>query len=183
MEKRDVIYAIICGLAVAWIALDFFGFSGWILFIILPILSIIGLWLTELIGKKLLFVHQAGKFGLAGAFADVIDIKVFQFLFWLVPFSSIVKSISFLVATAVKYWTNKHWAFKQHKNDDTNREAINFFVITFVGLGLNVVSFYFFGRIKTGLPDKMWQELSIIFSALVAAVWNFCGYKFIVFKK
>jgi hypothetical protein len=33
------------------------------------------------------------------------------------------------------------------------------------------------------IQTKIWEELSIILAALVAAIWNFLGYKFIVFKK
>jgi len=196
MKKTDIIFSSICGLAVAWIVDDFFGglvngYLRWIFFLILPALSIIGLWLANLIGKKILFVKQAGKFALAGAFADVIDIKVFQFLFFLAPFSLFFKGVSFLIATAIKYWTNKHWAFQgdiSRKPDIQEKghrgtEAVKFFLVTLIGLAINVVSFYYFTKIKIGMPTKLWVELSIIFAALTAAMWNFLGYKFIVFKK
>ncbi len=186
MKKNDIIFAIVCGLAVAWIALDFFGKYGWIFFFVLPIFSVIGLCLVELIGKKILFVRQAGKFILAGSLADVIDIKVFQFLFWLAPFSLIFKAISFLVATFVKYWWNKYWAFEKMEKEDINKEAIQFFAVTLAGLILNVGAFYYFTKIlgpQFSMPIKTWTELSVIFAALVSAAWNFLGYKFIVFKK
>ncbi|MGA2417803.1 MAG: GtrA family protein [Candidatus Staskawiczbacteria bacterium] len=183
MKKIDIIFAIICGLAVAWIAADFFGKYGWIFFIILPVLSVIGLWVVEQIGRKFLFVHQAGKFALAGAFADVVDIKVFQIIFWLAPFSSLAKAASFIAGTFVKYFCDKHWAFEKHERNDMHKEMAKFFLVAVVGLGINVVSFNFFGTIKTGLAFKTWQELCIILAALVTAIWNFCGYKFFVFKK
>ena len=200
MKKFDIIFAIICGLAVAWVALDFFGIYGSIFVIIFPILSIIGLYITELIGRKLLFIYQAGKFSLSGAFADVIDIKVFQLLFFLfavagyplgleagvVPLFLTIKAISFLVAIFIKFWINKHWAFEKPQKDDIKKEAIQFFFVTIAGLALNVGSFYFFTKIigaQFSMPIKIWTELSIIFAALTAAAWNFLGYKFIVFKK
>lgn len=200
MRKKDTIFAIVCGLAVAWIAADFFkgpeGYPGWFFFFIVPALSVIGLWLVDLIGKKILFVKQAGRFALAGAFADVIDIKVFQLLFLLAPFSLVFKGISFLIATVVKYLANKHWAFPARigyaegvaggRKNDIIKELIQFFVVTLGGLILNVGSFYYFTKImgpQFSMPVKAWTELSIIFSALVVAIWNFSGYKFIVFKK
>ncbi len=186
MKRNDIIFAIICGLSVAWIAIDFFGKYGFIFLIILPILSIIGLWLADLIGKKYLFVHQAGKFVLVGSFADVIDIKVFQFLIIFAPFSLTIKAISFFVATLIKYWTNKHWAFEKPEKDGIKKEIVQFFGVALVGLALNVCSFYCAIEIigsQFGISVNIWTELSIIFAALVAAVWNFCGYKFIVFKK
>lgn len=183
MNKNDIIFSIFCGLAVSWIAIDFFGKIGLIFVILLPILAVIGLWLVEFVGMRFVFLHQAGKFALVGAFADVIDIKVFQLLFIFAPFSISFKAISFLIATGIKYWANKYWAFEQHINENRGREVAYFLFTTSVGLSLNVVSFYYFGKIEIGLPVKIWQELSIIFAALVAAIWNFCGYKFLVFKK
>jgi putative flippase GtrA len=183
MNKNDVIFAIVCGLAVAWIAFDFFVKYGWIFFIILPLLSIIGLWLCDLIGRKIFIVRQAGRFALAGAFADVIDIKVFQLLIIFAPFSLFFKAISFLVAMAIKFWANKHWAFEKPGKDGIKKEAIQFLIVTLIGLALDVFSFYYLSRIKIGISTKLWVELSIIFAALVTAVWNFLGYKFVVFKK
>ena len=187
MNKKDTIFAVICGLSVAWIGTDFLNkgapFGSWILFIILPMLSVVGLWLVELIGKKMIFVHQAGKFALSGTFADVIDIKVFQFLFWLAPFSLFFKGVSFLAAMAIKYAANKFWAFEKHGSEGIKKELAWFSAVTLIGLAIDVVSFYYFTRMAIAIPKKQWVELCIIFAAVMAAVWNFIGYKFIVFRK
>jgi len=183
MKNKDLIFAIICGLSVTWITFDFFGKYGWIFLFVLPVLSVIGLWLVELVGKKFLFVHQAGKFGLAGAFADVVDIKVFQLVFLFLPFPDVVKAISFIVGTLVKYFSDKYWAFEKHDKNEMHKEMAKFFLVAIIGLAINVVSFNYFGKIKTGLSIKTWQEICIILAAIVTATWNFCGYKFLVFKK
>jgi putative flippase GtrA len=183
MKKIDLIFSIICGLAVAWIAADFFPKFIWIFFVAVPILFALGLWLADLIGKKYLFVRQAAKFCMAGGFADVVDIKVFQILFLIAPFSLVFKAISFFIATFVKYWSDKYWSFEKHEMKNVHIEMAKFFMVAILGSAINVVAFYFFGKIKTGLPFKTWQELSIILAAIATAAWNFCGYKFIVFKK
>lgn len=183
MKKNDIIFAIICGLLVAWLAVDFLGKIGFIFFVIFPAMSVAGLWICDYLGKKYPFIRQSGRFFLVGAFADVIDIKVFQFLFWILPCSLLFKGVSFLVATFVKYWWNKNWAFEKSGKNGIKKEAIQFFAITLIGLAINIVSFYYFGKINTGIPAHLWQEVSIILAALVSAVWNFLGYKFIVFKK
>ena len=186
LTKNDIIFASLAGLLVSWLAIDFLGLYGLAFVVIFPILSVIGLYITEYIGEKKPFVKQIGKFFLIGSFADVIDIKVFQLLFWLAPFSLTFKTISFLTATFVKYWVNKHWAFEKPEKDGIKKEAIQFFGVTLIGLTLNVSSFYYFTKIlgtQFGLSSIIWTELSIIFAALVAAVWNFLGYKFLVFKK
>ena len=184
INKKDIIFAAICGLLVSWLAMDFLGRLGLIFVIIFPILSVLGLWLTTFWGKKFKFVDEAGRFFLVGAFADVIDIKVYQLLFFVLPFSTFIKAISFLVATLIKYWWNKGWAFFKEgaESKHTPKEILLFFGVTLIGLLLNVASFYFFDKIETGLEPKLWTEVSIILAALVAAVWNFLGYKFLVFK-
>lgn len=183
MKKTDIIFAIICGLLLSWLAVDFFGVRGLIFLIILPELSVFGLWLIDYIGKRLFIVRQIGRFVLAGASADIVDIKIFQLLFFLLPVSLLIKAISFLVATAIKYWSNKYWAFEKREKQGMGGEAVRFFMVTLVGLAIDVVLFYYSSKIKTVIPSHLWIEICIIFAAVGAAVWNFCGYKFLVFKK
>lgn len=187
MKKTDIVIAAICGASVAWIMLDLLGIYGLAFFIIFPALSILGLWVCEILGRKYPFFHQGGKFGLIGAFADVADIKAYQLIFFLLPANSMaIKTVSFLIATAIKYWFNKTWAFEKTEKNGIKKEALQFFAITLVGLAINVASFYYFTKVmgpQFQMPAEIWTELSIIFSALTAAIWNFLGYKFIVFKK
>lgn len=183
MKKIDILFAIICGLSVAWLGFDFLGKYGWIFLFVLPVLSVVGLRVVEIIGKKYLFIHQAGKFALAGALADIVDIKVFQLVFFFLPFSDLVKAISFVAGTLVKYFSDKYWAFEKPEKLDMHKEMGRFFLVAVVGLGINIASFNYFGTIETGLSPYMWQELSVILAALATAIWNFLGYKFLVFKK
>jgi putative flippase GtrA len=183
MNKKDIIFAIICGVSVAWIASDFLPKYFLVFLFVLPILSVFGLWVADLIAKRFLFIKQLARFGLAGGFADVVDIKVFQILFLLAPFSLVFKAISFLVATGVKYISDKYWSFEKHDKENMHIEALKFFMVAILGSLINVTAFYFFSKMKTGFPFHTWQEASIILAALVTAAWNFCGYKFIVFKK
>lgn len=182
-----------------WIVFDFiksydgidFGLWKWLLTWVLPIISLTCLWLAQLIGKKIPFLYQAAKFFLVGTFADVVDIKIFQLFFWIfylfLPVNQMfIKVISFLTATFVKYWGNRHWVFEKIEREGAARDSIKFFIITVAGLGINVVSFHYFTSIigpQFSLPAHLWIELSIIFSALITALWNFFGYKFLVFKK
>ena len=169
MTKRDIIFSAVCGFGVAFIALDLFqkytGKYSWIFFVALPVLSVFGLWLADLIGKRFLFVRQAAKFSLAGGFADVFDVKAFQFLFWLMPVSTeltlIYKTISFLVGTFVKYFSDKYWTFEKRELAGAPKEMAKFFMVAIGGALINIVSFYFFVRIKTGLSLREWQETQV----------------------
>ena len=119
-------------------------------------------------------VFQAVKHLIVGGLATLLDLAIFIALFWLNPLVS--KSISFLIATVVKYWGNKHWVFQKPEKDGMLKEVLQFSLTTIVGLAIDVASFYCFSF-------YFWQPVSVIFAAIIAAAWNFLGYKFLVFKK
>ena len=197
MNKKiqDSIFAAVTGFAVAFIFADFLQatkFSGfaWHLFWLFPVLSIICLEIANQIGKKLTFVDEAAKFFLVGAFSAVVDIKIYQFSVWMFGLIILVsplisKSISFLVSTIVKYGGNKIWVFKKNGKDGIKREVVQFLIITLIGMAIDVATFYCATKFwqPTAVSTEMWTEISIIIAALVAALWNFLGYKFWVFKK
>ena len=197
MDKKlqDSIFAGITGFAVAFIFADFlqatkFSVFAWHLFWIFPVLSVVCLEIAKQIGKKITFIDEAAKFFLVGAFSAVIDIKVFQFSAWIFGLFILVsplisKSISFLVATIVKYGGNKIWVFEKNGKDGIKREVVQFLVITLIGMAIDVLAFYCATHFwqPTAISAKIWTEASIIIAALVAAIWNFLGYKFWVFKK
>lgn len=199
MKKVDIILALITGEAVAWLfiqiikgveflKLDFFY---WLLPIVFPLLAVIGLWITYLIGKKFLIIFKLGKFFLTGSFITVVDIGVLNFLMWVSGFTfgfwfSVFKGISFLVATATKFFGSKFWIFEKYEGGVSLKEAGQFFVITLVGLGINVGAASFLVNIlgpQLGITATAWASISSIFAAFASATWNFLGYKFIVFKK
>ncbi len=208
MKVIDIIFALICGRVMAWLAYDFFkdygidiGFWRWLMPILLPIISLICLWLAYFIGKKMPFVFQLAKFVLVGALATVLDLEFFEFSVWLFSLMSLTavpvlllstnvliisKIVSFLLATSAKYWGNKYWAFENISKENKSKEIAKFFIVTIVGLAADIVFFLYFSKIlgpRFGTPQGAWIKLSVIMAAICSAVWNFSGYKFIVFKK
>ncbi|MCP6718745.1 MAG: GtrA family protein [Patescibacteria group bacterium] len=204
MKKADIILAILSGEGVAWLFYglikgsgleEIFGIGvalmGWILFISFPILTLFALWISFLIGKKFLFVSQAAKFFLTGVMATLIDLGILNVLFWFFGLAtgltfSVFKGISFLVATLAKYWGNKFWAFEKSEMTGVKKEFTQFFVVTLIGLGINVgVASFIVDTVgpQYGIPLQVWINISALFAAVVGFIWNFSGYKFIVFKK
>jgi len=198
MRKIDIVIAFLAGLGVAWLAYGLmkgYGidikFLGWILAIFLPLLALFGLWVCYLIGKKFLFVFQAGKFLLIGVLATLVDLWVFKFLGLISGLTiawalNVFKGISFLVATFAKYWGNKFWAFEKVEKTGMGKEITQFYLVTLIGLGINVGIFSLIVNTigpQFATPPEIWRTLGVIIAALVVAVWNFLGYKFIVFKK
>ena len=81
---------------------------------------------------------------------------------------------------------NKYWTFEKHEKSGIKKEVIYFLIITFVGLVIDVIIFwYIVSQLgpQFGMNVKIWTELAVIMAAFASAVWNFLGYKFIVFKK
>lgn len=198
MKKIDIFLALISGLGLAFlfsgILKDYhfpFPFLIPILFLIFPLLSILGLQICFLLGKRFLIFFQAGKFILAGILATLMDWGVFKFLRLVFPFEIAIlknslKGTSFLVATFGKYWLNKFWTFEKTEKKGVGREISQFYAITLFGLLLNVLIFSLLVNTlgpKWGILPKTWETMAVIFSAVLVAVWNFFGYKFLVFKK
>lgn len=200
MKKIDIILALIAGFAVAWffsgLAKDIKFLASMpslslILYILLPILSVLGLWVAWLLGKKFLFIFQVAKFLLLGALATFVDLGVFKLLglaFVLnVSFANIIyKGASFLVATFAKYWGNKFWAFEKTEKKGMGKEMAQFYIVTALGLAVDVGIFsVVVNNIgpRLEIPAKTWETIGVLIAAVIVSVWNFIGYKFIVFKK
>ena len=202
MKLIDTIFALVSGriiwiifsdLLIGW-GIDLGMYNLLIAWIIFPFISLICLWIAFLIGKKWLFAFQSAKFLLVGAVATVLDLKFFELLL-IVPLAVIfLKGVSFIVATVLKYVGNKYWTFQEYqpfeaaegKQENLGLEIAQFIVITIIGTIIDVVSFYYFTHIMgapVAINSVVWVKLSVIFAAIVAASFNFLGYKFLVFKK
>jgi len=197
MKKIDIIIAALAGEGVAWLVsgiLRDYGiemeFFGPVLAIFLPVFALFCLWISYLIGKKFLFVFQIAKFLLIGILATLVDLGVFKFLGFIFLGTKltdvIFKGVSFLVATFAKYWGNKFWAFEKMERSGLGREITQFYVVTAIGLGINVGIFSFVVNVigpQFGMLLEGWKTIGVIIASIVVSVWNFLGYKFIVFKK
>lgn len=200
MRKTDLIFALVAGVAVAWFFanlardIEFLASRPYLnaaLFVSLPTLAVLGLWLASWLGRKYLFIFQAAKFLLLGALATLVDwggFKAFEAILALnFPLANnIYKTLSFVVATFAKYWGNKFWAFEKTEKGGIGKEMLQFYIVTGLGLAVDVGIFsVIVNNIgpQWGIPFKTWETLGVVGAAIVVSIWNFLGYKFIVFKK
>lgn len=159
--------------------------------IILPVLSILGIYIASLAGKKASVLFQAAKSFLAGILNTFIDLgiltllmetfKIFSGLFYI-----IFKAISFSCATINSYFWNKFWAFEKRETKEALKETSQFYFITIGGLLINLGVSSFIVNIlgpQFGISEKLWAYVGAIAAVFFGFVWNFLGYKFIVFKK
>ena len=166
-------------------------FLYWLLPVLFPLLSLFCLWLAYLIGKKFIFVFQLAKFVLIGALFAVFDLAILNILMEFFSATEGVKylifvTVSFIIATAVKYIADKHWAFEKSGKEKIGSEFSLFFIITLISAGIQIGLAHIIVNVirpSFGINPLVWGNIGKIGGITVASAWNFIGYKFFVFKK
>lgn len=196
MKKADIIASLVLGEIVAIFlnfilkGLGFALFPTWILFFVLPILALIGIYVAFLIGRKISVVFQFAKYATVGLANTAVDFGVLNFLMWLTDIYKgkeifFLNSISFLVAVTHSYAWNKLWTFRAREKNVAG-QFLQFLGITLIGLLINGIIVYMISTWVLpmfGLSNVAWANLAKVIATVVSLVWNFTGYKFIVFKK
>ncbi|MEX1063765.1 MAG: GtrA family protein [Candidatus Paceibacterota bacterium] len=202
MRKRDVALAIIAGIITGaiWAAvflrlgtLDFLhiGAGVWGLVVLTPIGFVFGLYLGKWLSVRWHIFTSFARFTIVGFMNAGIDFGVFNFLmFWTnieegVAVSTF-KGISFVAAVINSYYWNKYWVFEASGTGSRAKEFLSFLIVTVIGLLVNVgvTSLVVFGiDPKFGFSQLSWNNIAAVFGAIFGLVWNFVGYRLIVFKK
>lgn len=163
-----------------------------------------GLAIAHLISKKFSFVWQLGKFIVTGVMNVLVDFgtlailtflfenylhtnstdNFFSLSFFVITFYSLYKALSFIVANINSYFWNKYWTFD--KSSGKKSEFVQFFIVSIIGFIINVITASFvFNYIPafTDMNTNQWGMIGAAAGSIIGLVWNFLGYKFIVFKK
>ena len=138
--------------------------------------------------KKL--IQQFSKFVLIGLLNTGIDFGVLNLLmrlFSVYEGSSIIpiKAAAFFTANINSYFCNKYWTFEHGQKEHITKEYSKFLIVSAVALGIHLAIIY---SITTFIPpiligQELWANFANIIAVGLALIWNFIGYKFIVFKK
>ncbi|OGZ57665.1 MAG: hypothetical protein A2728_00485 [Candidatus Spechtbacteria bacterium RIFCSPHIGHO2_01_FULL_38_11] len=205
-KKNDFLSAVIIGEAVAWLLFIMAQVnarylplpagvvnslsSPWLLAVSFPILSVAGLYVFYFLGKKVRALYQVAKFALIGALNTFVDLGILNLLILLTGITSgfgflAFKGVSFVIAVVNSYFWNKFWTFKSGRST-TQKEFFQFFVVSAIGVFLNVGVAYFIVDIigpQRGLTPEIWANVGALIATFIVLVWNFIGYKLWVFKK
>ena len=139
--------------------------------------------------NKLIPIYQFAKFAAVGVLNSFIGAGVINLLSlifgitsgpWISPFAT----AAFLAATTNSFFWNKFWTF-QAGGKIEGGETAKFYTIATIGSGLNVgtVSFIVnYLRPETVAPE-LWLNVGALCGIAASFLWNFFGYKYIVFKK
>lgn len=153
------------------------------------VLAITGFLVLYFFGRWLTILRQIAKFVIVGGLNTLLDLAILNILIASSGIASGVsfnffKGISFLAAVTNSYFWNKYWTFES--KDRKELQFIQFIVISAVGLFINVgVASFIVNTI--GAPGAtspaLWANIGALTATAASLIWNFLGYKFIVFRR
>jgi len=212
LSKADIVVSLIVGELSAWLLIAIARSLGitssaiWSLPIVFPLLCLLGLYVAARIAAKIAVIYQIAKFVLIGGFNTLLDwgilaalIFIFRQYFLVEPqdklaviltlglvYYSFYKAISFVVAAVSSFFWNRFWTFKRETTESMSQEFFQFLIVTFVGFLINVgiaSSVFKFVHPFGGLNYDQWAIAAAVVATIFSMVWNFLGYKFIVFNE
>lgn len=159
--------------------------------VVIPILVIIGLFIAQLIAKKIKIVWQLAKFVVIGALNTFIDLGILGFLMWTTGIEKgglygLFKFISFSCAATNSYFWNKFWTFEKG-TQLKGKEFAGFYFVSGIGALINVGVAVFLVNVvgpQFHIAPLIWAGgVAPIIGVLCGFIWNFLAYKFFIFKK
>ncbi len=139
-------------------------------------------------------LKQIIKFVFVGGINTAVDLAVLNVLIYLFGtgennmYFTAFKALSFIAAVINSYFLNKYWVFEEKKTDQpekSSKQKILFFGVSGVGFLINVlISTFAFGILINLLPqqNQIVGNISAVIGTLTVMIWNYIGYKYIVFK-
>ncbi len=157
---------------------------------ITPLVFVFGALVASFIGRRFFWFWQLAKFGEVGFLNTAIDFGVLNFLIFITgipsgPYFSIFKTVSFTIAHINSYFWNRFWVFEARQAASAG-EYVRFLVVSLIAIILNVgiaslvVNFI---PPRFGLNPTMWANIGAAVGVAAGLLWNFFGYKLIVFRK
>ena len=206
MNKKDYFYAALAGFITGIFAIPIFAnlnvdipYRAVVLLFGVPLLWMFGIWLGKFLVRWLPFMYQFAKFSVTGFLSTAIDFGILNFLI-LVSGSaagivfSVFKTISFIVANINSYLWNKFWTFKKPRDATESKseedaaaakEYVKFLLVSLIGLLINVGVASLVVNVvgpQFGIGQTGWANIGAVAGSASALIWNFVGYKLIVFK-
>jgi putative flippase GtrA len=159
--------------------------------LVLPILALLYILVGSFFKEKFSTIFQLFKFTLTGSLNTFIDFAVLNLLMQTLQIASgwyfsFFKLISFSCAAINSYFWNKFWTFKKKETKVGTKEFSQFYLITGISLLINVGIASLIVNVigsQFGLSETLWANVGAFGGILCTFIWNFLGYKFIVFKK
>lgn len=194
---KDLFIAIIIGLLIAVFFIPVAIVNNWPVvwvwwgFLVFPAIAFFGILGSFWVGKLVKPIPQITRFAGVGVLNTLVDFGILDLFILFIGFGwgvysfTIYKTISFIIANLNSYFWNKYWTFKDTSRDYI-KEYTQFLVVSLVALLLNVgiasgITLYIHPLFNMRIES--WSNLAALIGGLATFIWNFFGYKLIVFKK
>lgn len=143
------------------------------------------------IGKHKVVIGQFIRFAIIGGINTGVDFAVLNLLSWITGVNKgngviWLNLVSFSVAVINSYFLNKFWAFKDQSSSEQGKKFVSFITISIIGAVINTSIVRFISTNVDpmfGLSAQLWLNVAKLFATGVSLIWNFIGYKLVVFKK
>jgi len=200
-QTRDIVRSFIISIMTAFFILPFIynnlqariSFSKGAVFavIILPVVSLAGLFIAKILSKYFAPFWRLAKFIQLGVLNTIIDIGTFNVITFFTNTTSGVliggvNAPGFIIAVTNSYLWNKFWVFEDNAEKRSYSDFWLFLVVSVTSLFVNslivfVVTTYI--PHAFGLNDIQWANLGKGIASIASFIWNFTGYKLFVFVK
>jgi len=205
MKKIDIISPIVLGLIIAAFIISLLRITEsdillsstspvliqFLILLLVPSLLVLWVYITFHLGKKRHVFFQFGKFIPIGVSNTAIDFGVLNLLILTSGVDkgllfSAFKGVSFVCAVTNSYLWNKFWTFESTGRDGLGKQFLKFLIVAGIGFVINVaIASLIVNFIEPlwGISPILWANIGAFVSIVIVILWNFLGYKFIVFKK
>ncbi|PJE72880.1 MAG: hypothetical protein COV00_02830 [Candidatus Tagabacteria bacterium CG10_big_fil_rev_8_21_14_0_10_40_13] len=200
-KNKDYKIAIIAGIVTvlfAWPSLKNIQVGGLYLrlslFVVVPVLWVFGLWLGKTLSRWLAFLEQFAKFVVVGFLNTAIDFGVLNLLSILTGLTSgfLIGGVNvpgFTLAAVNSYFWNKFWVFSHKRLPGEKVQYNDFFtfaLVVIIGIFINggiVILLTTYVNPLFDLNPERWLNVAKASATVLSLIWNFAGFKFLVFKK
>ncbi|MDP3963256.1 MAG: GtrA family protein [bacterium] len=157
--------------------------------IVMPFIALGCLWVMATLGRRRASLFQLGKYAAIGFFNTALDFGIINLLSVMTGINKgigvgALNSVSFAIAVTNSYFWNKYWTFKANGSAKSS-EFVQFVIVSLIGLIINsgfVTALTTYVAPPGGLDAQQWLNAVKAISIVISLLWNFTGYKYIVFR-
>lgn len=167
-----------------------------LIFIFFFLFAPFALWVALIVSRFFKGFYQFAQFAAVGTLNSFIDVGIFNLETFLygsaavsTPIFALFKAISFLCATTNSFFWNKYWTFSTSATTEGSgkqaKETVSFYAVAVVGWAVNVgVATLVKSLEPSGIAARIWVNVVAPICGIAASfLWDFFGYKYLVFKK